>query len=111
MKKIITLVLAMLMLVSVVACAKEAGKTDKNEQTDTGVEKQWIQKDLDYDGYVFNIMSAPSSGTITNWDGSDIDCEEISGHEVLDKVYYRNRLIEQEYNCKISWVDAGSLAL
>ena len=108
MKKIITFVLAMLMLFTVVACAKEPTKNNNNNNgNDPEVqEKIWDKKDLDFDGYEFNIMSAPAGGTIYNWDGSDIDCEEISGNEVLDAVYHRNQLIEETYNCQIQWVDA-----
>ncbi len=107
MKKIITVVLAMLMLLTLVACAKPTQNNDPNKGENNNAQvKIWDQKDLDFDGYEFNIMSAPSSGTIHNWDGSDIDSEEISGNEVLDAVYKRNQAIEQTYNCQIQWVDA-----
>jgi len=107
MKKIINVFLAVLMVFSVVACAQNGGKdTDDGNQIQSQEEKLWDKKDFDFDGHEFNIMAAPSSGTIHNWDGSDIDCEEISGNEVLDAVYKRNRAIEQAYNCQINWVDA-----
>lgn len=106
MKKIITLFLAVFMLFSVVACAKETGKGPNNNNSNPTDEKIWINKDLDFDGFEFNIMSAAPGGTISTWDGSDIESEEVTGNEVLDAVYYRNRLIEEAYNCKINWVDA-----
>lgn len=34
--------------------------------------------------------------------GDDINVEELTGNEVLDSVYTRNRLIEETYNCTIT---------
>lgn len=104
MKKIITFFLAALMLFSVVSCAKQTNKPGNNNTNTSG--RIWAQKDFDFDGFVFNIMAAPPSNTIYNWDGSDIDCEELTGDEVLDAVYNRNQIIETTYNCDIQWVDA-----
>ena len=107
MKKIITVLLAAIMLLSVVACAENSDKgNDKVNQNSTQEGKIWDKKEIDLDGYVFSIMSSASSGGLTGWDGADIECEEITGNEVLDEVYNRNRLIEQTYNCVIQWVDA-----
>lgn len=104
MKKIITFLLAALMLFSAVACAKQTNDKDKDKTNTSG--RIWAEKDLDFDGFVFNIMAAAPSNTIYNWDGSDIDCEELTGDEVLDAVYNRNQIIEATYNCDIQWVDA-----
>ena len=112
MKKIITIILAVLMLFSVVACAEKTTNSNKGDdnKVDTVKEKIWDKKDLDYDGYVFNILAASSSGRVSAWDGTDIDCDEITGNEVLDEVYNRNKLIEQTYNIEICLVDAVNIS-
>ena len=111
MKKIITILLAMVMLFSIVACANNTDKdTDNGNKVETQKEKIWDKKELDYDGYVFSILAGTPSGKLSSWDGSDIDCEEITGNEVLDEVYNRNILIEETYNCEIQWVDAVNAA-
>jgi len=108
MKKIITVVLAVLMLLSVAACAENSTQNNNqnNNQVQSDREKLWTKKNLDYDGYEFVILSAASSGKLSGWDGADIESEAITGNEVLDEVYNRNRLIEQTYNIKIRWIDA-----
>ena len=108
MKRIITFLLAFVMLFSLVACAKGSNDNDLIDE-DHGIElienKIWDKKDFDFDGYVFNILTKPAGGTVDQWDGSDIDCEEMTGNEVLDEVYKRNELIETLYNCKIEIVE------
>ena len=104
MKRILTLLLATVMLLSVVACAKDKDneKDEENKNpTDETVEKQWDKKKYDLGGDDFTIISRANSGSISGFTGADINIEEITGNEVLDEVYYRNRLIEQTYNCVI----------
>ena len=113
MKKIITLLLAVLMLFSVVACAKttgDGGKTDNNNNNNDVDEKLWDKKELDFGGYEFVILAKTPSGSIDAWDGVDIDCDELSGNEVTDAVYRRNKLIEDKYNCVITLSDPGNIS-
>ena len=109
MKKIITFLLAILMLLSVVACAKDNEKEKGNDQVDSGVEKIWDKKDLDFEGFTFIILGKNNGGIVYGWDGSDLDSEEVTGNEVLDEVYNRNRLIEEKYNCVIKTEEAADL--
>ena len=104
MKRILTLLLATVMLLSVVACAKDKdNKKDEENKNPTNetVEKQWDKKKYDLSGEDFTIISRTNTGAIPGFNGTDINIEEITGNEVLDEVYYRNRLIEQTYNCVI----------
>ena len=105
MKKIITFILAMIMLGTVLAACAEKD-TDKkpgenNDNGDQTVQKLWTQKEYDFDGYVFTIVSRKNTGSVIGFNGSDINVEEITGNEVLDEVYNRNRAVEAEYNCVI----------
>lgn len=110
MKKIITALLAMVMLFSIVACAKEADKGKDKDQTTEKEGKIWDKQGLDFDGYEFTILGMTPKGSISsNRCGDDIDVEELTGNEVLDAVYTRNRLIEQTYNCTISLIPATDL--
>jgi hypothetical protein len=109
MKKIITFLLAILMLLSVVACAKDNEKEKGNDQVDSGVEKIWDKKELDFEGFTFIILGKNNGGIVYGWDGSDLDSEEVTGNEVLDEVYNRNRLIEEKYNCVIKTEEAADL--
>lgn len=108
MKKIITVLLSVLMLFSVVACAKTPDNNKVNSDVDSSEEKIWTQKDLDYEGYVFTILAEEPLGSIAEWDGIDIDCDELTGNEVLDEVYNRNKLIETQYNCTIEMANLVS---
>ena len=112
MKKIITFSLALIMLLTTLAACATEKKTEKpNQDGDKNtVEKQWTKKEYDFDGYVFTIVSRANTKNVIGFNGSDIDAEELTGNEVLDEVYNRNRLIETTYNCVIEQNDADGSA-
>ena len=112
MKKIITFSLALIMLLTTLAACAAEKKTEKpNQDGDKNtVEKQWTKKEYDFDGYVFTIVSRANTKNVIGFNGSDIDAEELTGNEVLDEVYNRNRLIETTYNCVIEQNDADGSA-
>ena len=97
------------MLLSVVACAKANEKGNEDDNVDSAIEKIWDKKELDFDGYTFTILGKSISGKVNAWDGSDLNSEEVTGNEVLDEVYNRNRLIEAKYNCIIRSEEAGDI--
>ena len=101
MKKIITFLLAMVMLFSIVACATESNEKKPQNNVQTKEEKIWDKKDYDFGGETFVVLGKATTGAIDGWTGDDIDCEEMTGNEVLDSVYTRNQYIEQTYNCEI----------
>ena len=108
MKKIIVLVLVFVMIFSVVACAKTEEKKPAGENTEQVQEKIWDKKEYDFDGFQFVILGGAATGVVYDRDGSDLDVDSITGNEVLDAVYNRNRLIEETYNCTILHVQADS---
>lgn len=109
MKKIITLVLAFVMLFSIVACAKtEDGKTNENNNTNDVKEKVWDKKDYDFGGFDFVILGGAAAGVVYDRDGSDLDADSLTGNEVIDAVYNRNILIEETYNCTITHVESST---
>jgi len=114
MKRIITLILASVLLFSVFACAKTDDNKDttnpNNNNTQQAREKLWDKKEYDFDGFEFTIISKANTGSIAGFNGSDINVDEITGNEVLDEVYNRNRLIESTYNCVIVQNDAAGNA-
>ena len=114
MKRIITAFLAMILLFSVFACAKpDSNDTEVNNPSgdqNTVREKIWDKKEYDFEGYVFTITSKANTGSIAGFNGCDINIDEITGNEVLDEVYNRNRLIESTYNCVIEQNDQVSSA-
>ena len=117
MKKIITMLLAGILLFSVFACAKTddtktpQGSTENNGPTQEVREKIWDKKEYDFDGYEFTIISKANTGSIAGFfHGCDVNADEITGNEVIDEVYNRNRLIEAEYNCVIVQNDTAKNA-
>lgn len=112
MKKIITLVLALVMLFSIVACAKtDDGKTNENNNTNDVKEKIWDKKEYDFGGFEFVILGGNAAGVVYDRDGSDLDADSLTGNEVIDAVYNRNRLIEETYNCTIIHVPSDSSSI
>jgi len=112
MKRLITFILALVMLCTVLAaCAdKNENKPDDNKDDGSVVEKNWTKKQYDFDGYVFTIVSRKNTNNVIGFNGSDINAEEITGNEVLDAVYNRNRSIETAYNCVIEQNDTDGSA-
>ena len=100
MRRIITFTLALVMLLMVLAsCANEkSNDTPKQDDDETAVEKMWTKRSYDFDGFVFTIVSRPNTKNIIGFNGTDIDTEELTGNEVLDEVYKRNRIVETTYN-------------
>jgi len=109
MKKIITALLAAVMLFSLVACATESTQKKPQKEVESQEGKLWDKKEYDFDGETFVIIGKAVTGSIDGWTGDDLDCEEMTGNEVLDSVYSRNQLIEQTYNCDIQLVESADL--
>lgn len=111
MKKIIVSVLALVMLFSVVACAKPQDKKPTINNTEKVEEKIWDKKEYDFGGFEFVILGGAATGVVYDRDGSDLDADSVTGNEVIDAVYYRNRLIEETYNCTFLHVESNASAI
>lgn len=127
MKKGLSLVLAMLMLLSVVACSE----TDENEtkgndpalsesESDTESEEtelpetepeetEWIDRfeGVDYDGRSFRIYTSVYTGDSTNADALIRGSGETNGDAVNDAVYIRNEEAANRLDVKLDFYEAN----
>jgi len=100
MKRIICLLLAIIMCLSLVACGGDTEVTtapvgDASESTDDGAEKPDIPLTYDYEGYEFNFLSAG------NGENSELGYEEESSIPLDNAQYKRRMKMEQDYNIEI----------
>nr|MBQ4319954.1 membrane lipoprotein lipid attachment site-containing protein [Clostridia bacterium] len=102
MKKMLSLILAVLMLTSFAACAGESADNTANDTTaqDTGTTAETttaVQYEApevnDYEGYEYRIGINDSR----NKDASIIIAEEANGEAFNDAVYERNEKISELY--------------
>lgn len=129
-KKLLTLLLAAILLHSTVACSgkpdsETAGTSDTSDtadttgtETETAVETE--EKDFvanlpkaDYNGQAFRVASANSLAGITSATTINM-AEDLTGEIVNDALYNRDRYLEQQYNVKVENTidetrDAGAL--
>lgn len=113
MKKILILLLAMTMMLSIfVSCSNESAQNGSNAQTTTTTQKAETNEsdgqettagksyeyvNADFGGEDFVILNAENV-----WDFiMVIDFEEMSGDSLEDAIYTRNRNIEERYNFKL----------
>ena len=129
-RKIICILIAAAILMSVSACGEPAGNNannNNNPQTDSGginennasigetsaenevTEPEKILPDLpesDFSGYEFKIYS---KGPVYNeWASQDIAANEETGEPINDAVYKRNRFVEDKYNVRIAEIPSTS---
>lgn len=113
MKKMLSLILAVLMLTSFAACAGESADNTANDTTaqDTGTTAETttaVQYEApevnDYEGYEYRIGINDSR----NKNASIIIAEEANGEAFNDAVYERNEKISELYNIKIKGLVAES---
>ncbi|MBQ3865868.1 MAG: hypothetical protein II776_03120 [Clostridia bacterium] len=102
--KILSLLLALVMLLTMAACAKgEEGKggpvdvVKNTEEEDTSHKYESEIHDMHGHEFWFIVRST------TYWylDTNEIYAEELNGDKVNDAVFKRNAQLEQAYNCKI----------
>ena len=119
-KKLLALVLAAALALSVFALAGCDAKTEESKQADGGAEgadrensqteeqptTERIYPDLeakDFGGYEFSFLSRIiSSPDWAEWDHRDLSAEEENGDVINDAVYIRNKKIEDKYNIVIT---------
>jgi len=112
-KKIITMLLAMLILLQTVACAESSENPDDVSAdpavttTDVGASEEAAAEtepedsiesviaqfsDRDYEGYSFRILDRGD----TYWGTVDVIAEEMTGEAINDGVLERNNLLEEK---------------
>nr|MBQ4320010.1 hypothetical protein [Clostridia bacterium] len=104
-KKFASALLAMLMLVSLCACASDdSGNSDTGNAETTTVEETTAAPEgydyagKDYDGYEFRVLNFD-----TQFDAYiRFDIEEQTGEPMDDTVYKRNRFVEDKLNFEIT---------
>ena len=112
MKKVISLLLLAALLTSAAACGSDSGTNDTTSSdgtTDTSApeetepeEKLDLPSDLNYNGYVFRILSRPSP------DIEQVYVEEQTGDVLADSVYKRNIAVEDKLGIKFEVAQSSS---
>ncbi len=113
-KKIITMLLAMLILLQTVACAESSENTDGAAVSDTTTSEVGASEEIaaetepedsiesvvssfadrDYDGYSFRILDRGDAF----WGTVDVMAEEMTGEAINDGVLERNNLLAEKLN-------------
>ncbi|MDD4772805.1 MAG: hypothetical protein PHZ09_04285 [Eubacteriales bacterium] len=115
MKKIITLLIAAVFVLTAFACAGPAGPSDgttvPSGETAPAEETrpQSALPESDLDGFTVTFIGkAPDSGA---FGVKDVAVEGEDGDAFNDAVYRRNRIIEEKYNCVIEFVPSPNVAV
>lgn len=120
MKKIISLLLASLLLLAAFAGCSEGGEdngdapeaapqqtddvspaADDEPEIEAGEERidPDLPADLDFGGHAFQILN--NDHTIPLWTQRDIGAEELTGEAINDAVFNRNGTVSEKYNCEV----------
>ncbi|MBE6632257.1 MAG: hypothetical protein E7623_06100 [Ruminococcaceae bacterium] len=117
MKRLLALLLCALFVLSVfvfAACGGDEKETEANGGSESSTEILTDAEGNLLDGipdgkYNFNerdfIITAPWP---EYWGINNYDMQELTSDVVYDEVYYRNREVENRFNCKISAVEIGT---
>ena len=122
-RRILSLVLAALMLLSVLAlaaCSDSGKKPDGSDTTapavtaptaDTTVPEETtapdpaliddLPKDVKFDGETFTVLSHNHDAAAISWQVIDIYTEEENGERINDAVYARNLAMEERFGVKV----------
>ena len=110
-KRGLCLILALLMLVSLAACADKGGDGESNDSVSTSGDWEIDFSDKDYEGYEFTILRATIEEN-HGWSGIPIDLavDEMSGDILGNAVYNRNQTLSELVNVsiKLEMVEMGA---
>lgn len=104
LKKVLCLALALMMLLSIVACKKDTDTGDGESSSVASGENWAIDfSGKNYGGHVFTVMRADTE-LEHKWSGhaNDIWVEEISGDILGNAVYNRNQILKEMLGVEIS---------
>ena len=107
MKKIIAFIIASLMILSIVACAKTTDGNKNDQNNETQVDSPF--KDIDLQGETITIMClSTTEGTAKINAYSDLKADSLTGDPIVDAVYERNEKIKSELNCELEVYEMGT---
>lgn len=117
MKKFITGLVLIAVLITAAACSTEEAITEDTQNTDNEIsdinfeemtldeQAAYVKSQLpeeDYEGYEFKFLARDASVYV------DLIAESMTGEPINDAVYERNSFIEEKYNIKMSALNGGS---
>jgi len=110
MRKKLSILLLISLLLNLSACGGEiketTGQTETESETLAETEKVYSVALPDYEGYTFTFLN--QEDILWSWTNHILDYEEITGNNLSDAVYNRNRTVEEGCNIRFE-VIKGSL--
>ncbi len=118
MKKTVSLLLCLVMLLPLTSCASGTTETPVEEtaadvvvETETETEKIVFAADIpegtDYSGAAFNVLTYPLEGDLV-WNDTDWNATEVTGEAINDAVYQRIQQVEDLLNVDVTAVPASA---
>ena len=106
--KILTLLLAIILLASVIACSDTSDNSKNNDVTETTTQADSITEildnrftNVDFNGKEFRINTSINVDDATNANNLIEGSGDINGEFVNDTVYERNKIVEELLNIKL----------
>ncbi len=98
MKKIIAMLLVLCAFAICLASCASSKQKDPGKD-DPEIEREYMQKDYDFEGYEFTVLSLGDGGC---WSSRTIVADEIISEPINDAVYTRNSAVCSKYNFTIT---------
>lgn len=113
--------ISLLLLIAMLLCALPSCSGDAKESTlsaNTATETETAPPetenpydphlpDADYNGYTMTFAVRGVEGMKSNWNGTDIVVEDLTGDSLNDALYERNSYMSETYNIKVASVFCG----
>ncbi len=119
-RRISLLVLIAMLLCALPSCSGDAEETTHADTTAIESETTAVETDnpydphlpaADYDGYTMTFAVRGKESDHTNWDGTDIVVEELTGDSLNDAIYERNTYMGDTYNVQIASIFCGDTSV
>lgn len=119
-RRISLLVLIAMLLCALPSCSGDAEETTPADTTAIESETTAVETEnpydphlpaADYDGYTMTFAVRGKESDHTNWDGTDIVVEELTGDSLNDAIYERNTYMGDTYNVQIASIFCGDTSV